>query len=275
MAIAVRLVPIVFLPVMVAALLNPAGLQAQPSGLGLKERIRNNLPRVRIPLIIAGAAVLPNLPVLLVTNLPILSIPSLQPSSILLSGSYDYFFGITFASPSVNLYGFRFGITIILLSLYSIFVIKTWNSQSRFVLDSFIGLFLTLFVLSKWNPEYWLWILPFIIMKIGYERKYTRVFLGQFSTFVIINLTIFSFYYTTWGTSVFFFPNYTPILQGISNALLAIYDNPIFTGLGFDELLISIFAAVNIWILARLIRDRVSERLSRTFSPHELQGVVE
>jgi hypothetical protein len=266
MAIAVRLVPIVFLPVMIVALLKPASVQAQASGLGLKERIRNCLPRARIPLIISAAAIVPNLPVLFVTNLPILSVPSLQPSSILLSGSYDYFFGITFASPSVNLYGFRFGIAIILLSIYSIFVIKTWNVQSRFVLDGFIGLFLALFVLSQWNPQYWLWILPFMIMKIGYDRKYARVFLLQFLTFVIINLTMFSFYYTTSGTSVFFFPSYTPLLQGISNALFAVYNNPIFLGLRFDELLISVFAGVNIWILARLIWDRVSARVVRQFS---------
>jgi hypothetical protein len=111
-----------------------------------------------------------------------------------------------------------------------------------------------------------LWILPFMIMKIGYDRKYARVFLLQFLTFVIINLTMFSFYYTTSGTSVFFFPSYTPLLQGISNALFPVYNNPIFLGLRFDELLISVFAGVNIWILARLIWDRVSARVVRQFS---------
>jgi hypothetical protein len=266
MAIAVRLVPIVFLPIMITALLNQAGAQAQTSSRGLRERIRSSLPRARIPLIMAAAAIVPNLPVLFVPNLPILSAPSTQPSSILLSGSYDYFFGITFASPSVNLLAFRFGIAIILMSIYSIFIIKTWNFENRFVSDSFIGLFLTLFVLSQWNPQYWLWILPFVIMKIGYERKYTRVFLVQFSTFAIINLTMFSFYYTTWGTSVFFFPSYTPLLQGISGAWFTVYANPIFLGLRFDELLISIFAGINIWILARLVWDRVSGRVLRTFS---------
>ncbi len=265
LAIAVRLIPIVFLPVMITALLTPANLQGRGPGLRLKERIRNYLPGLRIPLIIAAASIVPNLPVLFVTSLPILSAPSTQPSSILLSSSYDLFFGITFASPSVNLYGFRFGLAIILLSIYSIFVIKTWSSQSRFVLDSFIGLFLTLFVLSQWEPQWWLWILPFLIMKVGYEPEFRRIILFQFSLFIIINLTLFSYYYSTWGRSVFFFPNYTPFLQGISNALFGVFDNPTFIGLRLDELLISTFAAVNIWLLARLIWNRVSERVSRSF----------
>ncbi len=265
LAIAVRLIPIVFLPVMIAALFNRASLQGRGSSGRLKERIRNYLPGLRIPFIVAAAAIVPNLPVLFVTSLPILSVPSMQPSSILLSSSYDFFFGFTFGSPSVNLYGFRFGIAIIFLSIYSIFVIKTWSSQSRFVLDSFIGLFLTLFVLSYWNPQYWLWILPFIIMKVGYEPKFRRIILLQFSLFMTINLTLFGYYYSTWGRSVFFFPNYTPLLQGISNALFSVFSDPTFIGLRLDELLVSTFAGVNIWLLVRLTWTRVSERISRSF----------
>jgi hypothetical protein len=257
-AIAVRLIPLAFLPVMLVALLGNKRLQVREASPRLKERIGNLITNLRIPTIIASASIIPNLPLLFVTSLPLLSPPSIQPSSILLSSSYDYFFGITFAGPSVNLNGFRYGIAIILLILYSTIIMKTWNTENRLVLDSLLGVILTLLVLSQWNAQYWLWVMPFVVMRLCYEPKFKNLFLLQLSLLILINITIFSFYYASWRNSFFFFPNYSPIAQGASNFLFDISQSPIFSGLRLDELLISSFASVNILILIRLIWPRIS-----------------
>lgn len=254
LSVAVRLIPILFLPFMLYIYSRKSIELKKTSAIdSLKQKLTSVFKFLQFLSVMIFVFIAVNLPMFFVANLPLISDPAESPSALLLAESYHFFFGITFHSPLMNLYGFRFGVTIILFVIALLFVIQMWGSKKMNMLDSLLILFLVLFTFSNWNPQYWLWVMPLIIIKIKLAPEYKSIFSLQLFLFLLINITLFGYYYSTWGKSFFFFPNYNGSLQLLSSFMFSIFNNPLVIGLRLDELLISIFAGVTIWIILKQI----------------------
>ncbi len=251
LAIAVRIVPIIFLPIM---LLVWSKTQENTARKGFKfEKVLNWLTLASYVFIPLAVFAIANSPVFFVKNLPLISNPSQGPSSLLLASSYQFFFGTTFGGVSLNLYGFRYGLGVIIFVLALFFVAYMYGKKKIDVVDSFLLLLLSLFVSIQWNPQYWLWILPFISIKIVTSPENRKVFALLLGWFLLINVTLFGYYFSTNGKSFFLFPNYNSSLQNLSLPMSTLFNDPAFIGLRIDEFLISVFAGIILWIIVRKV----------------------
>jgi hypothetical protein len=254
LSIAVRLIPIIFLPFMLVALTRTKeNLEKQPSNKALRLKIEGVFKYLLYLSIIGLTFLFSNLP-MLASKLPLFTSPSSGPSSLLLSSqSFNTFFGVSFSSTAMNLYGFRLGLTVILFTVFLLFATRMWCLNKINTSDVFFLLLLVLFLFTNWNPQYWVWIFPFIIIKIKISPEYKSILALLIAMFISINLTYYSYYYSTWGSSFFFFPNYNGFLQSLSSFMFSIWNSPIYLGLRIDELLFSVFAGIEIWIIGRQV----------------------
>lgn len=252
LSVATRLVPIIFLPIMLFAFFKRDTYPERvPSVAGWRERTRSLIGPLQFLSIAVFTFLVVNLPLFFPTDHPQISNLPGGSSRLLWSSSYLYFFGITLGSATMNLARFSIGVAVVLFTFFCLYIAKTWSSEKTYILESFFVLFLVLFTFSYWNPQYWLWIMPFIIMKLRLTPEYKRIVYLQLFLFLLINVTIFGYYYSTWGKSFFFFPNYNSTLQLLSSFLFNIGGQPFFTEFRIDQLLVSFLIGVNIWILLR------------------------
>lgn len=112
---------------------------------------------------------------------------------------------------------FAVGATLIVSIVY--LYISYVRDNVRFLVDSILGLFLVVFALTFWHPQFFVWVLPFVTLHYVLRRPnpvYPILLIGSAFAYVLVR---FSYYFSSYGTSVFFIPNYNSQLQAVSDSI--------------------------------------------------------
>jgi hypothetical protein len=151
---------------------------------------------------------------------------------------FDFFFG-----PTAVVFDFRISLIITSFFIFLLLIgFYRLDKSIGFPTSLLIGL-LILFSFARWQPQFILWITPFILLD-SYIRNRRFLYYAFFAIVLAISLTWFGFYVSTWGHSFFFLPNYTPILQSLSLNLFTFSSSELYKILRLDILLQSLFAAI-------------------------------
>lgn len=179
---------------------------------------------------------------------------------------FSYFAGTVWGYALVS-YDVQISILVIALVLFGLGYLALWEPKRSSIFEAVMCLYLLVFAFSHWFPQFLLHLIPFMtIYYVASGRKKLPFFLYMSSAlvFVLIN---FAFYWTSYGHTLFFIPNYNPVLQHYSDLLLFIPGWPIELGTVNSIILtpiISIFVGVSlyyfIWIF---IRNSNKEALNR------------
>jgi len=146
----------------------------------------------------------------------------------------------------------QIGATIVFAVIYIFLMIEFWGQEKRSILDALLGLCLIIFAFSYWHPQLLLWILPLITLDYILNktaRPYPLIFV---STAFLFELIYFSFYFTSHGNSLFFIPNYTQELTGLSNLIYPLYKTPYWIGSPAITLR-SVFVSVCLYYLIKIL----------------------
>lgn len=161
----------------------------------------------------------------------------------------DFFF---FLGPIIEVYEFRIGITVVLFIVYlTVLSLPNYGGYLSFQ-ESLLGAFLVLFAFSRWHPHFILWIIPFLTVDAYTSRRRNFFLLFMIITFTI-GITFFDFYFSTWGNSFFFMPNYSPLLATLSTQLWTIGSSEVLQLVNGEVLLQSVFSGLTVSYLISII----------------------
>lgn len=194
--------------------------------------------------------------------IPLLAITSTLKN---LTGLLDYYFekGSTFLTGFVlesyasktSFVQVRIGLTIVFAVLYIFIMVEFWKGTRRSLLDAILGFTLVIFAFSFWHPQLLLWVLPIIALDYAINRTpkfYPIIFT---LTAFIFELIYFSFYFTSYGNSFFFIPNYNPQLLTLSQSIQDFYKTPLWIG-PIAIIARSIFLSVcSLYVIRILLRN--------------------
>jgi hypothetical protein len=169
---------------------------------------------------------------------------------------------------SNQLYTSGISMLVIAAALFVFTYFLLWKPRRTSILEAVIALYMLVFAFSFWETQFLVNLLPLLTIFYFTSGKKKLPFVAYISSalgFVLLNA---SFYWTSWGHSFFFIPNYNPLLQHYSELLLFIRQWPI--GGGDVSTLItspirSIFVAVSLyyftWIFLRNSDKKILRRI--------------
>ena len=146
----------------------------------------------------------------------------------------------------------RISLLVIAFSLFVFSCFFLWKCDPSAIFEGVLCLYLIIFALEYWTPTYLLNIIPLltIFYLLSGSRKFP--FLTYLSATSVYVLIAWAFYLTSWGHSLFFIPNYNPLMEHYSQLLLSIAGWP--TGVSnvtIDTILTgpvrSVFVGVSLW----------------------------
>jgi uncharacterized membrane protein len=190
-------------------------------------------------------------------------------TSVATLGQISYFGG--------NVWGYTLefntiGISILVVTgvLFAIGYFLLWNPRRTSILEAVICLYMLVFAFTYWEAHFLVNLLPLLTVFYFTAGRKKLPFLTYTSSALAFVLLNFGFYWTTWGHSFFFIPNYNPSLQHYSDLLLFIRQWPIAGG-DVNALITtpirSIFAAVSLfyflWIFLRNANKRTLRSIFR------------
>jgi len=135
---------------------------------------------------------------------------------------------------------FQLSSTVVALSLLILLAARFWRFQERNLPDLVLAYLLVFFALAFWHPQYLIYLMAFLTLDYAIARRrleYLTLVLTALGTSIIV----FGFYFSSWGHSVLFIPNYNALMQQLSFFILMLPGHPIFEPIGV--VLRSIFAA--------------------------------
>lgn len=172
-------------------------------------------------------------------------------------GQVSYFGGNVWGY-SLDFYNIEISILVVAGVLFVFGYFLLWKPRRTSILEAVICLYLLVFAFTYWETQFLLNLLPLLTVfyfKAGKKKLPFVTYMSSALAFVLLN---FAFYWTSWGHSFFFIPNYTPFLQHYSDLLLFIAGWPIASGTVNSILLTpirSIFVGVSLyyffWIFAK------------------------
>lgn len=237
-SIATKLFPIVLLPVMIFLVRRREKTPDQ----SLPSLLRNGeIGFILISSLICGLLALPNL-VLGGSGSPL---PDLGRTP-----DFAFFYG-----PIFDVFWFKIGLTPVLYVLFLFVLFNSARSKCLRTVDAIVAAILVLFAFSRWNPQFIIWLLPFLIISAYLRKREKYLFLFVALT-LSIDLCYFGPYFATWGHSFFFYPVTSPTLQSLSDSLRSVSSNPTFVLLRLDVFLGSSFAGFCLGYLYLLMRDQ-------------------
>jgi hypothetical protein len=152
------------------------------------------------------------------------------------------------------------GISILLVAvvLFVFGYFLVWKPERTSILEAVICVYMLIFALTYWDTQFLLNLLPLLTVFYFTSGEKKMLFLAYMSSALAFVLLYFAFYWTSWGHSFFFIPNYNRTLQDYSDLLLFVRQWPI-GGSDVSALITSpirsIFVAVSLcylaWILLR------------------------
>ena len=165
---------------------------------------------------------------------------------------------------TLDFYNVGISILVVAAFLFMFGYFLLWRPRRTSILEAIICLHMLVFAFTYWHTQYLVNLLPLltIFYFISGSRKLPFVaYLSSALAFVLLN---FAFYWTTWGHSFFFIPNYNQVLQHYSDLPLFIRQWPI--GGGDVNTLIttpirSIFVAVSLYYFAWIFLKNCDRQL--------------
>jgi hypothetical protein len=147
-------------------------------------------------------------------------------TSVATLGQVSYFGG--------NVWGYtlefrNIGISILVVAgvLFAFGYFLLWKPRRTSILEAVICLYLLVFAFSYWETQFLLNLIPLLTVfyfTAGRKKLPFVTYMSSALAFVLLN---FAFYWTSWGHSFFFIPNYNQVLQHYSDLLLFIRQWPI------------------------------------------------
>jgi uncharacterized membrane protein len=151
--------------------------------------------------------------------------------------------------------GFNVGISILAVAafLFMLGYFPLWYAKRASILEAVACLYLLVFAFAYWEPHFLLILLPLLTVFYFTSGKRKLPFIAYMSSALAFVLLNEGFYWTSYGHSFFFIPNYNQVLQHYSDLLLFTRQWPI--GGGDVNTLIttpirSLFAAASLYYFA-------------------------
>ncbi len=220
-AIGVRLFPIVMLPLFIIFLLGKGVFRLSFHRLGflLPGRLANCSMKIPLSwsfaLISLSSFFLVTFPRLFPLHAHRGLVYTLVPD---IGGLQDYEF---FLGPTLSHFGQEVGVTVVLCTIYLFVVYRVWRRDDEGGLPAaLLGFLMVVFAFSYFHPQFLLWCMPFLVVDYlvnGRRKAYPLIFVVLVFLYCVF---FFSFYFTSWGNSFFFVPNFNSIVKTLSYALL-------------------------------------------------------
>jgi hypothetical protein len=165
---------------------------------------------------------------------------------------FPYFAGVTLDAGL-----FQLSSTVVALSLLVLFAARLWRFQKETTLiDLVLAYLLVFFALAFWHPHYLVYLMAFLAIRYGTTTSHRLSYLTIVLTALGTSLIVFGFYFSSWGHSVLFIPDYTAAMQALSSFILMLPGDPIAQPVGV--VLHSLFAAACLYYAAMLFLPKPS-----------------
>lgn len=136
---------------------------------------------------------------------------------------FPIFAGVTMETGSIFP---QLSLTVFGVSLLIVLAARFWHFREHALPDLLLAYLLVFFGLAFWSPPYLIYPMSFLALDCATKRRllgYVTIVLTAVGTSVIA----FGFYFSSWGHSVFFIPNYTAQMQQLSFFILMLPGHPI------------------------------------------------
>jgi hypothetical protein len=193
-------------------------------------------------------------------------------SSTLTSLSQISYFGGNVWGYTLVFYNIQISILVVTAALFGLGYFVLWNPKRSSIFEAVMCLYLLVFAFSYWETQFLVYLIPFLTIFYATAGRKKLPFLTYMSSALVFVLINFAFYWTSWGHSFFFIPNYNQVLQHYSDLLLFIPGWPIGSGTVNSILLTpirSIFVGVSLYyFLWIFVKNSNKETLNRFLRVH-------
>ncbi|WXG47412.1 MAG: hypothetical protein WED05_12255 [Candidatus Atabeyarchaeum deiterrae] len=215
--------------------------------LGNKESLRFILRCYAFPMAIAIA-----LPILLANQAVVNGLIAGSPRYWFLLGPLVFPFYFAPDLPTALTVGFSF---VLILAMWLGF----WKASSQNAGDCIFIFLLSLFTFPYWNPNFLLWIIPFMILDYGLKKE-GRIYLISFFIVALAYLLLgYSDYFASAGNSVFFIPNFNEAMTFVSTNLYSLQSIIWISRLSIITILRSMFAGICLAYALRLSLENLHQ----------------
>lgn len=190
-------------------------------------------------------------------------------TSVVTLGQVSYFGGNVWGY-ALEFYNIGISILVVAGVLFAFGYFLLWKPRRTSILEAVICLYLLLFAFTYWETQFLLNLLPLLTVFYFIAGRKKLLFVTYMSSALAFVLLNFAFYWTSWGHSFFFIPNYDQVLQHYSDLLLFIRQWPIGGGdvnTFITTPIRSIFVAVSLfyflWIFLRNSDKRILRSILR------------
>jgi hypothetical protein len=155
--------------------------------------------------------------------------------------------------------GVPINLLVIAFSLFVFGYLFLWKPDASSIFEGVFCLFLIVFAFSHWEPQYLLHMLPFLTIFYMSSGRRKLPFIAYMAGAMVYVLLDWAFYFTSWGHTLFFIPNYNSLMEHYSQLYLFIPGWPIWADVTTNTVLIgparSIFIAASlcyvVWVFLR------------------------
>jgi len=148
----------------------------------------------------------------------------------------------------VTPYAPRLGLSTIFCFVYLYAFYQCWRAGQESLVDAVLGFLLVLMAFLNWQPQYLLWIMPFLTLDCALKKTRGAYFASYLLTALLFQLIAFNL---TLGNSLFYIPNYTVQMQSASDFLSQISKDAATVIVG-KPILRSCFAAISLLCSAKI-----------------------
>ena len=132
---------------------------------------------------------------------------------------YTFILGIP-----IQYWGYTFYSNVIIFPLIVVLFYKIKPLESALP-DIILVAYLSIFAIMRWQPMWMIYLVPFLAIRLGLyakEKWEMILFTGLNITLLLSTVLWHSFYLSSWGNSVLFFPNTNPAMQSISKFIFSL-----------------------------------------------------
>jgi hypothetical protein len=144
----------------------------------------------------------------------------------------------------IQFWGYTFYSNVIIFPLVLVLFYKIKPIESALPDIILVG-YLSIFAIMRWQPMWMIYFVPFLAIRLGsyVKDKWEMIlFIGLNSTLLLSTFLWHSFYLSSWGNSVLFYPNANPLMQGISKFIFSLQGTNNQMVIGIILSLFSVFA---------------------------------
>ena len=150
---------------------------------------------------------------------------------------------------------FQLSSTVAVLSILVVIAARFWCFQKEDALiELLLAYLLVFFAFAFWSPHYLIYLMAFLAIRFGTTTSQRLTYLTIVLTALGTSLIVVGFYFSSWGHSVFFIPNYTTGMQQLSFFILMLPGDPIMQPVGV--VLHSLFTAACLYYAAMLFLSK-------------------